>query len=280
MPLPLLALPIAMGAASAAGAIGQASAAKQQARAMMPDAYRRRLQELENANATGGLGLRDAERQQMEAQGVSSRAGLVAQQQAAQLQRASQASGAALSGRDLFAQELAMQQSLSEQATREADAINRADMEARELQRQQMMELQQRQADSEAARKMANRQLIGDLAGAALTGAVGAYGASQMAGGYDQMVGAVAGSTRMRDAQADIFRGQMAMQMAGAYGGGAPTMPAAPAMLTAPAAPTMPTAPPIDQQLPGVTGAMRRRGRVIGYQRGPNGETLPVYGGY
>jgi hypothetical protein len=262
MPLPLLALPIAMGAASAAGAIGQASAAKQQARAMMPDAYRRRLQELENANATGGLGLRDAERQQMEAQGVSSRAGLVAQQQAAQLQRASQASGAALSGRDLFAQELAMQQSLSEQATREADAINRADMEARELQRQQMMELQQRQADSEAARKMANRQLIGDLAGAALTGAAGAYGASQMAGGYDQMVGAVAGSTRMRDAQADIFRGQMAMQMAGAYGGGFPTML---------------TAPPPGQQLPATGGPMQRP--VIGYQRGPNGEMLPVYGG-
>lgn len=59
MPLPLLALPIAMGVASAGGAIGQASAAKQQAKAMMPDEYKRRLRQLEKQEKGGGLGLTD-----------------------------------------------------------------------------------------------------------------------------------------------------------------------------------------------------------------------------
>ena len=156
----------------------------------------------------------------MEAQGLASRAGLVAQQQAQQLQRASAASGSALSGRDLFAQEMGMQDTLARAQTQEAAEIGRADRQAADAQRQQMMELQQRQADSEAARKMANRQLVGDLLGAAVGTGANIYGAQQMDAGFKGMVNAAAGSKESRDAQADIFRGQMAMQMAGAYGGG------------------------------------------------------------
>jgi hypothetical protein len=156
----------------------------------------------------------------MEAQGLASRAGLVAQQQAQQLQRASAASGSALSGRDLFAQEMGMQDTLARAQTQEAAEIGRADRQAADAQRQQMMELQQRQADSEAARKMANRQLVGDLLGAAVGTGASIYGAQQMDEGFKGMVNAAAGSKESRDAQADIFRGQMAMQMAGAFGGG------------------------------------------------------------
>ena len=37
------------------------------------------------------------------------------------------------------------------------------------------------------------------------------------------------------------------------------------------------TAPPPGQQLPATGGPMQRP--VVGYQPGPNGEMLPVYGG-
>ena len=259
MPLPLLAVPLAMGATAAAGAIAQNSAARQQAKAMMPAGYKRRLSDLEGRERRGALGLTDAERMQMESAGVSSRAGLVAQQQAQQLQRASAASGAALSGRDLFAQEMGMQETLASQVTQEDAAIEQANQQAAEAQRQQLMELQQRQADSEAARKMANRQLIADLATTAGTAVAGIYGSAQMAKGYDKMIGAASGSTRMRDAQADMYRGQMSMKLAGAFGGGSPNVPGM---------------QPPGRQMP-ATGGPAANPRIIGY----DAFGQPIYGG-
>jgi len=216
MALPLLALPIAMGVASAGGAVAQAAAARKQAEAQMPEAYRRRLQGLEKREAEGELGLSEAQRRTIESTGAAQRAGQMADLQARQLQQAQ--ANSAISGRDIFLQDLASQDAQSRSFAQQQRVLAEADAAALRENQQMLLELQQRQADAEAGRKMANRQLVGDLFGAAATTAGSIYGAQQMQAGYNQLVGAAAGSQQMRDAQARMFQAQMAMQMAGAYG--------------------------------------------------------------
>lgn len=276
MPLPLMAVPIAMGVAGTAGALGQYGAARAQANAMMPDAYRKRLAELEAREAAGTLGLTEGDRQSMEMQGVAQRAGQTAQTQARQLQQASAASGAALTGRDLFAQEMGIQDRLATQMEAEARRIREADERAEAQQRQAMMELQQRQADAEAARKMANRQLVGDLATVGLTAGAAAYGASQMQAGMEGMMAAAAGSDAARQAQMQAVQGQMMMGMAGSFAGPriAPPAPvAAPAPRPAPAGGMSPAANPM---MSPVT-ANPYGPRIVGYQQLPDGSMVPVY---
>lgn len=218
MALPLLALPIAMGVASAGGAIAQSAAARKQAEALMPDAYKRRLGRLQQREAEGELGLTEGQRALMESTGAAQRAGAMADLQARQLQQAQ--ANSAYTGRDLFLQDLAQQDAQRRAFTEQQRVITQADQEALARNEQQLLELQQRQADAEAARKMANRQLVGDLFGAAASTAGSIYGAQQMQTGYNQMMNAAAGSQQMRDAQAQMFQAQMAMQMAGAFGAG------------------------------------------------------------
>jgi len=214
--LPLLALPIAMGVASAGGAVAQAAAARKQAEAQMPEAYKRRLRGLEQREAEGELGLSEAQRRTIESTGAAQRAGQMTDLQARQLQQAQ--ANSAISGRDLFMQDLASQDAQTRSFAQQQRVLAEADAAALRENQQMLLELQQRQADAEAGRKMANRQLVGDLFGAAATTAGSIYGAQQMQAGYNQMVGAAAGSQQMRDAQARMFQAQMAMQMAGAYG--------------------------------------------------------------
>ena len=216
MALPLLALPIAMGVASAGGAVAQAAAARKQAEAQFPEAYRRRLQGLEKREAEGELGLSEAQRRTIESTGAAQRAGQMADLQARQLQQAQ--ANSAISGRDIFLQDLASQDAQSRSFAQQQRVLAEADAAALRENQQMLLELQQRQADAEAGRKMANRQLVGDLFGAAATTAGSVYGAQQMQAGYNQLAGAAAGSQRMRDAQAQMFQAQMAMSMAGAYG--------------------------------------------------------------
>lgn len=285
MALPLVAVPIAMGAAGAAGALGQYGAARAQANAMMPDAYKRRLAELEAKERAGTFGLEEGTQAQMEAAGVAQRAGQMATSQARQMQQASAASGAALTGRDLFAQELGLQDQLGRQMDEEARRIAEADRQAAAEQRQQYMELAQRQSDAEAARKMANRQLIGDLVGLGLSTGASVYGASQFEKGAEQMLTAAAGSPAAQEAQMQMMRGQMAMGMAGAFGGGGQMrMP-----MPQPQAPQTPTTPPPSGGMsPAVNQMMTPMTtnpygpRIVGYQQLPDGSTVPVYaqGGY
>lgn len=277
MPLPLMAVPIAMGVAGTAGALGQYGAARAQANAMMPDAYKKRLAELEAREAAGTLGLSEGEQQSMEMQGVAQRAGQTAQTQALQLQQASAASGAALTGRDLFAQEMGLQDRLATQMDAEARRIREADERAEAQQRQAMMELQQRQADAEAARKMANRQLIGDIATIGLTAGASAYGASQMQAGMQGMLGAAAGSDAARAAQMQAVQGQMMMGMAGSFAG--PRI-APPAPMAAPA-PVRPPAPagmsPATNPMMSPVTANPYGPPIVGYQQMPDGSMVPVY---
>jgi len=278
MALPLMAIPIAMGAAGTAGALGQYGAARAQADALMPDEYRKRLAELEARERAGTLGLSEGDRQSMEMQGVAQRAGQTAQTQARQLQQASAASGAALTGRDLFAQEMGLQDRLATQRDAEARRIREADERAEAQQRQTMMELQQRQADAEAARKMANRQLMGDLATVGLTAGASAYGASQMQAGMEGMMAATAGTEAARQAQMQAVQGQMMMGMAGSFAG--PRI-APPAPMAAPA-PVRPPAPaggmfPATNPMMSPFTANPYGPRVVGYQQMPDGSMVPVY---
>jgi len=216
MALPLLALPIAMGAASAGSAIAQSAAARKQAEAMMPGAFQRRLNRLQAREAEGELGLTESQRALMESTGAAQRAGAMADLQARQLQQAQ--ANSAYTGRDLFMQDLAQQDAQRRAFSEQQRIIAQADQEALARNEQQLLELQQRAADAEAARKMANRQLVADLFGAAASTAGTVYGAQQMQTGFNQMMNAAAGSQQMRDAQAQLFQAQAAMQMARAFG--------------------------------------------------------------
>ena len=280
MPLPLLAVPIAMGAASAGGAIMSASAAKKQADAMMPDEYKRRLAELERREKAGTLGLTEIQRGMMEQEGASSRAGLMADQRARQLQQAQ--SNSAISGREFFLQDLSSQTAQQQALSQQNREIQQANELARQQQEQQMLELQQRQADSEAARKAANRQLAADLLMAGVGAGVGAYGAGQMQAGQTAAMKAMAaGDTgAAQKAMLTAQYGSMAMGMAGSLGG-APSaaLPVVPGQqgtmgstFRGPMSPAQ--NPMMTPNVPGPYGAPT----IVGYQQMPDGSVMPVYG--
>lgn len=228
MPLPALAIPIGMGIAAAGGAIARASAAKKQAEAMMPDAYRRRLEELEARERAGELGLTEPQRAMMETDAAAARAAVTADQRAQQLQRA-QSQSAGFAGRDLFLSDIAQQQTQAQMLSQQQRAIDAANEQARQQQEMMLMELQQREADAEAGRKAANRQLVADLFGVAASTAGTAYTSTQMAKANTSMLDALArgDQTAARNAMNAQFYGQMGMQMASAFGP-SPVAPAAP----------------------------------------------------
>lgn len=199
MPLPALAIPIALGVASAGGAIARASAAKKAADASMPEEYKKRLAQLEQRERDDQLGLTQGQRAAMESQGTAQRAGMVADQQARQLQQAQ--ANSAFTGRDLYLQDLASQEAQQRAFSEQNRQIMQADIAAEERNQQMLLELQQRQADAAAGRQMANRQLAADLLmGAATTGAT-AYSATQMADAQRLGLGTQAGRNSAMSAQ-------------------------------------------------------------------------------
>lgn len=215
-----LALPLAAGLAGAGSAAFGWGGARARAKGMFPDEYARRLEELKRLKEKG-FGLDEGHRAEEEARGVAQRGGLSAQHQARGLQAASMASGRALSGRDLFVQEMGLQDALAQHQGEEARRIAEMDRMAAAAQRQEMMELAQREADSEAARKSANRQLLADLAGTAGTVAVGAIGAKARADAFDQTLSMQARRKR-------VFEEQAATSMLTALGGQAASAPIVP----------------------------------------------------
>lgn len=205
-----------MGVAAAGGAISRASAARQQAEAMMPDAYRRRLEELQARQRAGTLGLSEAQQGLIESEGAAARAAVAADARAQQLQRA-QSQSAGFAGRDMFLADLASQQTQAQMMSQTAQQIDAANERARLEQEQQLLELQQREADAEAARRAIPRQLAADLFGVAASTAGQAFTSAQMAKQQKDLLAALArGDTAARN---QAFYGQMATSMAGAFGG-------------------------------------------------------------
>jgi hypothetical protein len=216
--LPAVAIPIALGAASAGGAIFRASAAKKQAEATMPKAFEDELRDLERRARTGNLGLTVAQRGMLESEAAGQRAGLLADQQARQLQQAQ--SNAAFSGREMFLQDVGAAQAQGDLMAQQARQIRQAELVAEEQNRQMMRELQQREADAEAARKMANRQLAADLLGVTASTAAAAYGSTQLTKTQNDLLTAMkSGDQNAAKAAAQQLYMQQAMGFANSFGG-------------------------------------------------------------
>jgi hypothetical protein len=102
----------------------------------------------------------------------------------------------------------------------QARQIRQAELVAEEQNRQMMRELQQREADAEAARKMANRQLAADLLGVTASTAASAYGSAQLAKTQKDLLSAMkSGDQNAAKAAAQQLYMQQAMGFANSFGG-------------------------------------------------------------
>jgi len=195
--LPAVAIPIALGAASAGGAIFRASAAKKQAEATMPKAFEDELRDLERRARTGNLGLTEAQRGVMESEAAGQRAGLLADQQARQLQQAQ--SNAAFSGREMFLQDVGAAQAQGDLMAQQARQIRQAELVAEEQN---------------------NRQLAADLLGVTASTAASAYGSAQLAKTQKDLLSAMkSGDQNAAKAAAQQLYMQQAMGFANSFGG-------------------------------------------------------------
>ena len=203
------------GLAAAAAAAARYGQQRAQAKGMMPDEWKDYLAELEG----GDLGVTPAQRASMEAEQASMRGGAMADAQQRQLQQAqSMAGSGAIGARELFLNDLATQQAQGQMLNQQTQQIQAAELAAEETNRAMMMDLQQREASQEAAKKAALWSLLGGFASAAGTAATGVAGANQAAAASQQMLEQQARAqeaARMQAAQQ-----QMQLQMVGAYGSG------------------------------------------------------------
>lgn len=273
MAAPLALIPLAAGAAGVAGAGLRAGGAFAEANQLFSDDMERRLARLEARRRAGGLGLTEGEELRMSNQFAAQRGQQLAGDQARQLQQAQMlAGGGAFGGREMFLNEMATQQSQAQQATEAARQIAQADEREREREQQMLMDLQQREADAQAARRSAGFNLAADIIGLGATAGVGMAGANQYAKGSEQMLAATAGSQAAREASMQMAQGQMAMSMAGSLTGqGSMPMPA-------PMPPAQPSGvqlvmPPARQSVTSVGGP-----QIVGFEQLPDGRRVPVYG--
>jgi hypothetical protein len=271
MPLPLVAIPLAAGAAGIAGAGLRAGGAFSEANQLFTDDMEERLARLEARRRAGELGLTEGEELRMSNQFAAQRGQQLASDQARQLQQAQMlAGGGAFSGREMFMNELQTQQSQAQQAANAASKIAEADERERVREQQMIMELNQREADAKAARRSAGFNLAADVLTLGATAGVGMAGANQFAKGSEQMLGAVAGSQAARQASMQMAQGQMAMSMAGSLTGQGVRM-AVPAPMPMPAPTAAPTAAAPHFSHPGMP-----EGGVF-YRQLPDGSMVPVY---
>lgn len=256
MPLPLVALPLAAAGAQAIGAGLGAAGAFSEANAMMPESYQRRLAQLQSLERAGELGLSDADRLRMEQDAARQAGGMLAADQARQLQQAqSLAGGGAITGAQLFQNEMMTQETQAQLAANAQREIIEANRRAAAEQRQQLMELEMQQESADAARRKIGFSLARDIVTAGATAGIGIAGAQQYAKGASQMANAVAGSQAARNAAMQQVQGQMAMSMAGAF---APMGVTAPGGQPVPVGPRTTALPPVPEgavaPMPGYPG--------------------------
>jgi len=167
------ALLIAGGLKAAGGiasGIGQARAGKKM---MLTEAEERELRELERRQAAGELGLTERERGGLEQRFLAEQAGAQRELEAAALQQAAARGAAgAVSGREVFLQEMAEAQAerqVRQQQNLAVEEIDRAEREA-ERARIDAFRAQQKQAEAMRAQGIAQAVSLG-LAGAGDVGA-------------------------------------------------------------------------------------------------------------
>lgn len=211
---------IAAAVASAAGAGSRAVAKRKQAKAMMPEAYKRRLYELRAMEEAGGLGLSPQQRALMQSEYAAQRAGLTGDAQARQLQQAQMMSGTRpMTGRDLFNLELANQETQRKAQDIQSRGLAEADIRARKEQEQLLLELEQRLASSEAAKKGVVYDLTGDILDLGAQTGLSVYGGNQMQKGMDELYAEAATPHDKEAALRRMMVGQQFIDMSTAYGG-------------------------------------------------------------
>jgi hypothetical protein len=220
MPLPLVAIPLAAAGTQLVKGIAQFAGDRAQAAGMMPDEYKRQLEDLNRRRAAGQMGLLESERSQLEQEGQMRRGAVMADAQQRQLQAAQMASGQrAGTGRDLFLAELGTQQMQAQMQEEQAREIAQMDRAERIKNEQLAMQLAQREASAEAARRQAGARLVGNIVGAGAQAGLGIAGVQAFQNAEQALLAATAGSEAARTAQRQLAGAQAAMGMAAALGG-------------------------------------------------------------
>lgn len=154
---------IASGAAQAIGGIAQGVGTARAAKAMrLTPQQQRELDELRRRQRTGDLGLTGSEEARLRRQAEGAQMGVTRDLEAMALQQAAaqQAGGRAVSGRDIFLQEQAEQQTLRTLQQAEEESIRQADIAERQAERAQIAQLEQQAAQAEAQRRAGIAQAV------------------------------------------------------------------------------------------------------------------------
>jgi hypothetical protein len=202
------------GLAAAAGAGLRGAGASAQADAMMPEEWREYLAQLES----GPLGLTPAQQAAMEADHTAMRGGAIADAQAHQLRQAALGSGAWGNARDLFLQDLATQQAQGQMMNEQTKQIQQAELAMQKQNRAMMMELQQRQASADAAKKKAWLDAGADIFSIFGEAGMGVAGAGALQTANEQLLEAAALGDAVGVAEAQERANQAQMDMYLAYG--------------------------------------------------------------
>ena len=165
---------IAAGGAKAIGGIAQGVGTARAAKALqLTPQQQRELDELRRRQRTGDLGLTGSEEARLRRQAEGAQMGVTRDLEAMALQQAAaqQAGGRAVSGRDIFLQEQAEQQTLRTLQQAEEESIRQADIAERQAERAQIAQLEQQAQQAEAQRRAGIAQAVTlGLAGAADVG--------------------------------------------------------------------------------------------------------------
>ncbi len=165
---------IAAGAAKAGAGIAQGVGTARAAKAMqLTPQQQRELDELRKRQRQGNLGLTQSEEARLRRQAEGAQMGVTRDLEAMTLQQAAaqQAGGRAVSGRDIFLQEQAEQQTLRGMQQAEEESIRQANQVERDAERAQIAALEGQAAQAEAQRRQGIAQAVSlGLAGGADVG--------------------------------------------------------------------------------------------------------------
>ena len=174
---------IAAGSAKAIGGIAQGVGTARAAKALrLTPQQQRELDELRRRQRQGNLGLTQSEEARLRRQAEGAQMGVTRDLEAMTLQQAAaqQAGGRAVSGRDIFLQEQAEQQTLRGMQQAEEESIRQANQVERDAERAQIAALEGQAAQAEAQRRQGIAQAVTlGLAGAADVGLTGLQMANQ-----------------------------------------------------------------------------------------------------
>lgn len=164
-------------AAQIGGGIAQRRAAKKAAEQVFGEQEEAELRRLERLQREGGLGLTERERATAEGELAAARGGLARSQaeEALRGQAAGQALGRAVSGRDVFLRQQALQAAGQQAQAEAAGVLRQREAEARAEQRGRIATLEAQRAQAATIRQGGTAAMVAGITGAAgtIAGAAG-----------------------------------------------------------------------------------------------------------